>query len=221
MDFDVHTQCWIWLGGTSPSNNPVHRRKSVWRHLYSELCGSVKALPRLIPPTCERRMCVNPDHRVPPESRQPKFHCPTCGQISDVEWVGGEPRTERKPLVYQSVRRQIEEQAAAEGLTEPLPPRLKHDEFDSRTGLRRSGGKYTLEEYEQDGGPEDEGPDVGYLPSGVWAWDEEEGDKLLLMHDESVWFFRKLSSEQRAEWLRLGPRGRTEVQLPELDKYTQ
>lgn len=105
--------CWRWSGPLSPSMNPVWRRKSVWRFLYDKLCGgSVDDLPRRVPATCSMKvLCVNPDHRVPPEQRLPRLTCPTCGQPTPLQHVldpGLMPAPEKHPAVHPAVRKAAE-----------------------------------------------------------------------------------------------------------------
>lgn len=203
MAFQPDTQCWIWSGDTSPTGAPIHRRKSVWRHLFAILCGDPSEYGRAVRASCGNQLCVNPDHRVHPQDRQPQFRCPTCGGVTDQDLTptlqGLPARSERAPLVYPEIKREL-------------------DSRQKRTG----DGVYTLADYEKDNpAPPVDPTEPRYLPTGVWAFDPTESDKLCVIDDDTVLFWRHLGPAQRKEWLRIGPRGRTQVPLGELDKYEQ
>lgn len=203
MALQEDTQCWIWSGGTSPTGSPIHRRKSVWRHLFTMLCGDPVEYGRAVRAQCGNPLCVNPDHRVPPRERQPRFRCPTCNQVTDEDLAptlrGLPARSERPHVAYPGIKEEIE-----------------------RSGSYR-GSKYTLEDYERDGGPEKDTDtsEPKYLPTGVWAWDPEETDKLCVIDDETVMYLHAMGPTQKQEWMRLGLAGRKQVPLEDLSKYEQ
>lgn len=108
---DGESGCWVWEGKTTPSGSPVHRRRAVWRWLYEKLCKlDPKELPRVVPPTCGNDTCVNPDHRVPPELRGPKFNCPTCGTPTALQYYADPrlpPATEKAVPQYRRIRQRL------------------------------------------------------------------------------------------------------------------
>lgn len=172
------TQCWVWSGDTSPSGNPVHRRTSVWRYVFSSLCPNyvIKAGVRVLA-RCGNKMCVNPDHRVPPSERPPVFACRECGRPTDtVIYPNGRESVEKQHQVWPDIKQQAEKHAAELEYGEPVVPAPKIPAPPFKVTQKFSMGG--------------SGGDTGYfgpMPTGRWSthpitrvrlWELEDGEPL-------------------------------------------
>lgn len=180
---DGTSRCWIWEGNVSPSGNAVWRRKSVWRLLYSKLCGGdVGDLPRGLKPKCSVDLCVNPDHRVDPQDRPPVFKCPTCGAPTSQRLDPSgllPPQPERSRPTYRKVRQRS-------GQEEP-PPTRKLTRAEALHGL-----KITRQPI-----------DLG-MPTGRWCAAPDPRDvKMVEVQHGVVLAWTSLTNEQKKAYIAL------------------